>query len=141
METIVFLLGLVIISILIGNAGFIGLEIHPFYFYILIIVLRYGLRKSLPAIISASLVYLCLYLVHIAEASFSDLAQPLQFFQKILTSDFLISALWQECYQPLAFILFGLTLGLLVSIDKKKIKSTKKSVFNLILHYNRIIKK
>jgi hypothetical protein len=124
-ETVVFLLGLLILSILIGNVGFVGLEIHPFYFYILIIVLRYGLRKSLPAIISASLVYLSLYLVQIAGASLGDLAQPYQFFEKIFQSNFRVSALWQECYQPLAFILFGLSLGLLVSIDKKKIKNTE----------------
>ncbi|MBN2351325.1 MAG: hypothetical protein JXD23_02065 [Spirochaetales bacterium] len=124
-ETVVFLIALLVFSFIIGNAGFIGLEIHPFYFYILVIVLRYGLRRSLPAIISAGVVYFCLYLARIAGISVDDLTRPRIFFEKIFQSGFHVSALWRECYQPLAFILFGLTLGLLVSIDKKKIKTSE----------------
>jgi polysaccharide biosynthesis protein PelD len=124
-ETVVFLLALLVFSFFIGNLGFIGVEIHPFYFYILIIVLRYGLRKGLPAIISAAVVYLCLYLVRVTGVTAGDLAQPRLFFSKIFDGSFHVSALWRECYQPLAFILFGLSLGLLVSIDKKKIKTAE----------------
>jgi hypothetical protein len=128
LETVVFLLGLLVISILTGNPGFIGLEIHPFYFYILIIVLRYGLRKSLPAIISSGVVYLFLFVVQNAGISLGEISRPLQFFARIFDSDFRVSSLWEECYQPLAFILFGLTLGLLVSIDKKKIKHAETTI-------------
>lgn len=111
-----------------GNPGFIGQALHPFYFVILLIVLRYSYLKGFPSIVASSGVYLGLYFVRISDITLADVEQPAVFWLKVSRSGFRISDLWGLCYHPLAFLAFGLFIGLLAEEDKKKITALQQAI-------------
>ena len=105
-ETIIIIAIVIALSILTGNPGYINVDFHPFYFLILLITTRYGYRKGSFSVLISAIAYIIIYL---DQAGYTD-----------------IQVLWEECYQPIAFVAFWMFIGLLIDIDKQKIETLTK---------------
>lgn len=111
LEALIFTAIVLLIGSFQGNPAFVGVNLHPFYLVILLIVLRYGYLKGLPSAIITSACYIGFYLRR--------------------TGSFQISDLWGDCYQPITFLAFAMFVGLVAEIDKKKIANLSNKIDEL----------
>jgi hypothetical protein len=121
-ETVLLLSGILGVSYLQNAPGYVGYDLHPFYFVVLLMVLRYGYARGLPAMFLSSGLYAGFYVVQTARLELKDWLNPGVVVEKISTSGLHIRDLWGPCYQPLAFLALGMFIGWLVERDKDKIK-------------------
>lgn len=111
-----------------GNAGFVGNDLHPFYFVILLMVIRYGYLKGFVSILSSGGLYFAFYLITLGGIQPADFGDAAVVLAKIRASGFQVSDLWGPCYHPLAFLAFGMFVGLLIEEDKKKIAALQQTI-------------
>ncbi|GEM_PF-2503995 len=110
-ETLLFIAMVLGIGYASGNPAFIGVHLHPFYIIILLIASRYGYAKSLIAALIAGGTYLVFYFVRLGGVD--------------------LTGIWVNCYQPVAYVAFAMFVGLLVEVDKKKVKALNGDILHL----------
>jgi hypothetical protein len=76
----------------------------------------------------SSSLYVLLYIVQTGGIELHDVHHLAVLIDKVSNTDFRLKALWGSCYQPLAFIAFGMFVGLLVEEDKKKIRQLARAI-------------
>ncbi len=111
LETILFSVLVLLVGYLRGNPAFVGENLHPFYVVILLIVLRYGYLKGLLAVFIPAGLYVGFYIQRTGSISIHDF--------------------WGDCYQPITFLAFGMFVGLLTEVDKKKIERLNQTISEL----------
>ena len=130
-ETLCFFVVTLIIGRMHGNIGFINYDLHPFYLIILLVALRYGYMQGLFPTLCSSSLYALFYIFDKAGINMTDFNRLAILFNKLKTSDIGINDFWETAYHPLAFLAFGMFVGLLADRDKKSIKQLHQTVTDL----------
>ncbi len=102
-ETVAFLSCILLVGYVQGNTAYIGYNLHPFYVVILLITMRYGYVKGLYSSLIAGGLYLFFYFISVDKT--------------------FLAGIREHGYFPIAFVAFGMFVGLLAELDKKKISS------------------
>ncbi len=101
-ESIILFAGIILFGSILGNPGFVGYDLHPFYFVILLITIRYGYGKGFFSMFFSSFSYTIFFAINKGGLNIHDLSE--------------------DCYQPVLFLAFWMFIGLLVKFDKSKIQ-------------------
>lgn len=101
-EAVIFFAVIMVFGSLMGNPGFVGYDLHPFYLVILLITIRYGYGKGLFSMFFSGVSYTLFFVLNKGNVNIQDLSDG--------------------CYQPVLFLAFWMFIGLLVKLDKAKIK-------------------
>ena len=107
LETLLFMLVVLILGYSKGNPAFVGITSHPFFIIILLISIRYGYLKGVISTVLLTGTYLYFSLT-IGVISQSEMNY------------------WAISQQVLAFFAFAMFVGLLVEVDKKKVRISNK---------------
>lgn len=107
LETLLFMLVVLILGYTKGNPAFVGITSHPFFLVILLISIRYGYLKGVisTVLLAGTYLYFSLTIGVIPQSEMSY---------------------WLIFQQILAFFAFAMFVGLLVEVDKERVRVSNK---------------